>query len=173
MVLKHFMICNPPNPHLWKSLAIISVQITTHSLCYSLSHAQATSPTISSELTAFYSHTRRVTKTSRCIPISFKEAPKHWNGCSQPHVSSAKVPFSSPTNAKYNLPFFSFPTRDTQSSWKTHVIGNKTLRHLSMKHSSNSDQLSLKWKSLPCDDRSMKAGVLRHPDHRNCHHSGG
>lgn len=62
MVLKHFTIYNPPNLHLWKSLAIISVQITTHSICYSLSHAQAAPLAISSELTEMYSHARRVTK---------------------------------------------------------------------------------------------------------------
>ena len=173
MVLKRFTVFNPPNLHLWESLAIISVQITTHSLCYSLSHAQAAPPAIPSELTEFYNHARRVTKNSWRILISFKEAPKHWNECDQPHVSLAKILFPSQTNAKYNPSFFSFQTRDTQSSWKAQVIGNKTLRHLSMKHSSNSDQISLKWKSLPCDDRSMKADVLRHPDHRNCHHSGG
>lgn len=171
MLLKHFMTYNPPNLHLWKSLTIISVQITTHSLCYSLSHAQAAPPAVPSEFIECYSRARRITKNSWCIPTGFKEAPKHWNECDC--LSSAKIPFPSQTNAKYNLSFFSFRTRDTQSSWKAQVIGNKTLRHLSMKHSSNSDQISLKWKSLPCDDCSMKADVPRHPDHRNCHHSGG
>lgn len=94
IILKDFMICKPSNLHLWKSFAMISVQITR-------SHVQGASLTIP-ELTGFYS----CEENSWYIPIHFKEPPKHGNKYDQSHVSSVKIAFPIQTNAENNLFLF-------------------------------------------------------------------
>jgi len=113
MVLKHFMVYNPPNPHLQKSLAIISVQITTHSLLFTVT-CSGCSPSYSLWTHWILWPCKRVTKSSQHIPISFREAPSTEMNAVSPMYHQLRS--LSPVQQMQNTTSLSFPFEEGRLS---------------------------------------------------------